>query len=237
MISISMMPEKPLSSPINSQPPILTPKPPKNTALKIVVIVLGVLMLIFAVMAGTLFGTSARAVATLEAAKKKANDKGHSDQKQADEENYKKQNESPFRSYTAPEIYGGFEIKFPKNWNGYVIESPNAQQQINLTVNPDFVKQIVGSDNVYGLHVILAKLSYDQTLKQHQDDVKQRKLKQNSVTVSGITGTRYEGKFDERHDGSTVVIPVRDKTIIISTDDKKYLPEYNQVLAQAHIVP
>jgi hypothetical protein len=233
-----MLPEGQSSE--NSNPAMTTvaKQPVRQGRAMIITVVLLVLVLLIETAALVMvYGASEKSKSILESARQKSYQQGQSDQKRADEERFELLNRSPYRSYKAPIIFGGFEIKFPKNWNVYSVENSNSPQQINLTAHPDFVKQVSGIDNVYALRVLLVRTPYDQMMKQHQDDVKQKKIKLSSITISGIEGSRYEGKFDGKHDGSTVLLPVRDKTIVIATDDKRFLPEFNQILTQANIVP
>lgn len=238
IISISMLPDTQPSENLNpASMPFAKQPVGRGKAVIIAIVLLAVVLVIETVALVVVYGASKRSKAILDSARQKSYQQGQSDQKRADEERFEILNQSPFRSYKAPVIFGGFEIKFPKNWNVYAVENSSASQQINLTAHPDFVKQVSGIDNAYALRVTLVRTPYDQLMKQHQDDVRQKKIKLSSVTVSGIEGSRYEGKFDGKHDGSTVLLPVRDKTVMIATDDKRFLSEFNQILAQAHIVP
>src|SRR5438045_1055561 len=70
----------------------------------------------------------------------------------------------------------------------------------------------------------------------YKDLVKQKKLTQKSVTVSGIGGTWLDGKFDSTHTGVIVLVPVRDKTLEFITDSHDYLNEFNQILSLSTIL-
>ncbi|HSX48125.1 MAG TPA: hypothetical protein VLF41_01305 [Candidatus Nanoarchaeia archaeon] len=182
-----------------------------------------------------LSATQARRTLTLE--KQKSFTEGQTSQKSSDDERYLQQNETPFRSYISPDIFGQMQVKFPKDWSGYVEQTVDGSPQINLILHPDFVKVLKGEDNPYAVHFQLLKQTYDSLTKAKEGDVKGGKLKLSTVSVSGISGSRYEGKYDSKHDGVTVLIPVRDKTVLFSTDDKKYLPEFDQILKQATVKP
>jgi hypothetical protein len=211
------------------------PVEPRHRVLVIGLVAFALLALTGASIYG--FISSSQAKSVLSQAKEKAYQAGQQAQKAEDEERFRISSQSPYRSYAAPGIYGGFEIKFPKNWSAHVVENEGGSPQVHLTLHPEFVKQVANQDNAYAARVQLSRTNHDQIVKQRQNEVKAGRLKQQSVSVAGIPSTRFEGKYDNKHDGVTVLVPVRDKTIIISTDDKKYLPEFDQILAQSKIVP
>lgn len=233
MISVSMNPEDLGSA------NYLAPEPPSATGGKWVVLAL----VFFLAAAGLTFVvfkqqlTVRQATTNLDAAKKQSFSDGQADQHQKDEQAFLQQSETPYKSYIAPEQFGGFTIKYPKNWSAYSEENLNATSQVNLVADPDLVKNVANQDNPHALHVMLIRATYADSVKQHAEDIKQNKYKMSDTTVSGIKGTMYTGKFDGKHDGFLVLLPVRDKTIAISTDDKKYSNEYNTVLAQSSITP
>ena len=173
----------------------------------------------------------------LSSAQQQAKSQGAQEQKKLDDDRYQQENETPYRSYIAPDTFGAFEIKFPKDWSGYVEENLTGSPQINLLLQPDFVSVIQNQDNAYATRVQLLEQTYDALTQSRQQEVQDGKLKMTTVTVSGITSARYEGKYDQKHDGIAVVIPVRDKVIVISTEDKHYQPEYEQILKLAKINP
>ncbi|MBW3538257.1 hypothetical protein KY386_02065 [Candidatus Parcubacteria bacterium] len=183
------------------------------------------------------FNTSQRATKTLQAATAESYEKGRQEQKEADRLQAEAEAKSPYRTYTAPGVYGGFEIKFPKNWNAYVVEGGSGATQLSLTLHPDFVRQLPGRDNAYATQVKLLREVYNNVLRRYDEPIRKRLVTKRTATVSGITATWLEGKVDGRHDGVAVIVPVRDKVMIFSTDDRRFLDSFQQVLAQAVITP
>ncbi|HSH31822.1 MAG TPA: hypothetical protein VK963_04125 [Candidatus Saccharimonadales bacterium] len=204
------------------------------TAALIVFLSFGVVL--FGALSVISFSASQRATTSLRAATGQSYDQGRKDQKAEDQAQAEAEAQSPYRSYIAPAVYGGFEIKFPKNWNAYVVENTSATP-LSLTLHPDFVKQLDGGDNVYATQIYLSRELYAAALRRYDEPLKKRLLTKRAVTVSGISGTWLEGKVDGRHDGVMVIVPVRDKVIKFSTDDKRFLDSFNQILAQAVITP
>jgi hypothetical protein len=217
--------------------PILTP--PKNGPAKlmpVLAVIFGLGTLVFGVLAVVNFNAKTLAERTKADEAKRAEERGKALGKAESEAFYKEQIETPFRRYTAPEFAGRFAVIFPKNWNVYSKEAENSTTQIELIAHPDFVIEVPG-DNAYALRVSLIKEPFTNRKKTYDDEIKNGKLKSENITVSGISGVRLTGKYDNKHDGVLVLIPVRDKTLTIATDDKKYLPEYEDILKKADIKP
>src|SRR5207244_1399268 len=74
---------------------------------------------------------SMQAISANNSAKSKASAAAvaaRNDQKKLDEAATTKQNESPFRTYTAPAEFGSFSVSFPKTWNFSVDQEPTGNQ-------------------------------------------------------------------------------------------------------------
>lgn len=220
-----------------TQTPIaIPPKANKNKLVGVIAVVFGVGTLVFGVLAVVSYSGLSRAERILEDSERRAEERGKSLGKAESEQYYKELIETPYRRYTAPDFAGRFAIVFPKNWNVYSKEAEGQSPQVNLIAHPDFIVELPG-DNAYALRVNLIKEPFAANKKKFDDEIKSGKLKSENITVSGISGVRLTGKYDNKHDGVLVLVPVRDKTISIATDDKKFLPEFEQILAKAQITP
>jgi hypothetical protein len=202
-------------------------------------IVFGIIALGFSITSVLAITDAQHSRSTLDSQKKTAYSSGQNDQKAQDAKDQLAANESPFRSYVASELFGNFEIKFPKNWNAYVVEDLSSTTQVNLTLQPDLVRLNGGQGkaNNYAFRALLIKTDSTTLNKTFADRIKNKKLTTKNVTVSGITATQYIGALDDTHNGIMTVVPVRDKSLELITDSTTdYLGEYNQILSQAVIV-
>lgn len=200
-------------------------------------LMLGLSTIIFAVLAVISFGTQQSATSTLNSAKSASYKQGQSDQQKTDQKATLVAGEQPFRDYRAPDFYGNFDLKFPKNWNAYVIEDQSSEVQVNLTLNPDAVKQVASTQvNKYAFRAKLINKPEANLLAEYTDLLKTKKVTQQPTSVSGIGGVWIDGQLDTHRNGVVVLIPVRDKTLEFITDTHDYLPEFNQILAQSTIV-
>jgi len=200
------------------------------------------IMTIAVLILGTLttleFSVATKAKADLKTAVSQAARQAKSDQKAADKTSQEKLSESPFRTYKAPVLLGGFEIKFPKNWSAYLIEDDNGSPQIDLALQPDFVaKSINGKQALYAAHIKFVRQATAELNTQYQAKVAAKQATASDVTVSQIKATQYRGKLDGQNESILVLVPVRDKTILIACEDLHYEPEFREILAQASIIP
>lgn len=198
--------------------------------------VLGLGAIVFAILTITFYNKASVATNTLEQQKADAVTKAKAEQQKADDEANTIANESPFRSYVAPVEYGSFEIKFPKNWSGWV-DHEQVGTQVNLVLNPDFVRRINSNDELAAAKVMLKQNNLDQTMSAFTSLVKRGTLKQTEITVSGQKGVDLTGSFSDKRTTREVIIPVRDKTIIFINENNRYASEFNEILAQSKIIP
>jgi hypothetical protein len=202
----------------------------------ILVVLLGLGTLVFGAMALIASQQAASATRTLSSQVAAAVAKASADQKKADDDATTKANESPYRSYVAPVSDGSFEIKFPKTWGAVVDEEPGGTQ-VSLTLNPDFFRKANGKDELVAAKVTLQEHDSTSFLGSYQNDVKSGRLHQNTTTISGQRAYDLTGTFSDKRTSHMVVVPVRDKVIVFVNENSKYSDEFNQILAQARIIP
>lgn len=200
------------------------------------VVLLGLGTVGFGVLSVTFSSQASKTKASLEEAKTKAADEAREAQKKADEENFTKLSNSPYRAYVAPEAYGSFVVNFPKLWSAKVVQQ-NSGTQIDLALNPDFISTINNVPKPLAAHVQLIQSSKDNFLKSYAGDITRGKIKQTNITVSGLPAFDLAGTFTSKLVIRMVVVPVRDKVIVYSIENNAYMAEFNQILAQTKIVP
>ena len=206
----------------------------------VLTIFLGVGMVLFGVLAIFAFRDNSYIHNNLSALNAKAAQEAAAKQKHADDLAQVKANEEPYRTYTADPVNGSFQLQIPKNWSLYAGNNTLQLAQLDLAANPNVVVVNGGSGavNTYAFHLQLRKQTAASISKTFENNIKKKILTSKGVTVSGIQGTWFEGTLDDqRHQGITVVIPVRDKTMIISTETRSYIDEFNKILATAKIIP
>ena len=209
--------------------------------LLVATIILGIFVVIFAGLFVNSYMTAQNVTknvnAKVAAGYKAGQQSGAKTQKETDAAAAKAAADNPYRSYVAPSAFGEFTVKFPKVWSSSVSENQNNSSQVILIAHPEFIKILPDNSVNYGLRVTLVNSPYATTKSSYDQQVKTKKAKASSVKVSGIDGTRYEGQYTSTKSGIAVLVPVRDKTIIFTTENAKYQPEFEQVLTQSTIKP
>ncbi len=144
------------------------------------------------------------------------------------------------RAYTAPDMAGSFRIDVPKSWS--LVVTPDASNNtITGIAMPDFVDTKLG---IYALQFALKEQDFEAAKKPFDKlasdpNPLKNKVKKEEVTVSGIKGIRYTGQLTAKiANGTAVLVPIRDKTFIIQTDDNtKYLAVYNAIVQNLSLKP
>jgi hypothetical protein len=223
-------------TPSSSSPFSSTPSGGRSPLIAIMVIILAVGTIGFGAATVYFGGRASTAMSTLNAQKAIAADNARADQKSLDLVDNTKANESPYRSYVAPEQYGSFNIKFPKDWSSSVDEEANGTQ-VQLIINPDFIRKTNGSDNPVAIRVVLIERTKDNFLSQYTSPIRYGTIKQVLTKVSSQPAYDLTGKFGNTSTIRMVVVPIRDKVLVFSTEDVKYASQFNEALAQATIIP
>jgi len=135
----------------------------------------------------------------------------------------------PLKDYAGPAAYGSVVIKYPKTWSAYIAEKSTGSPAIDGYFHPGFVPAV--SDKVsYALRLEVANMSYTQSLKRFDSDVKAGLVKATAYIPpkqQTVTGTRFEGKVGTDKTGVMVVLPMRDKTLMIWTESTDFINDFN----------
>ena len=214
-------------------PPLPAPHKPTNISL-ILIIILGIGTIGFGLASILAFGKAHTATATLNSSTANAARSAANTQKEADDKAAIVANESPYRTYTAPEAFGAFAISFPKNWNLTVDLEDNDQSQVDMQLHPDMVRTVNNKIDLLATRVTLVREQMSDYLARFTSN---KKISQTPVTVSGIAGMKLTGTFPDARTTTMIVVPVRDKSLVFTNEDTTYAAEFQTILAQAKINP
>lgn len=165
---------------------------------------------------------------------------GAAAQKALDEKTFAAEKNSDFRTYVAPDYAGSFRVNVPKSWS-IAVTPDDGGNTISALSSPDFVENKLDK---YALRFALVNKDIED-VKQPLDrltgekDPKKRKLNVEEITVSGIKGFRFTGQISSKiPNGTLVLVPLRDKTFSIQTDDNDlYLDVFNSIVANLSLRP
>jgi len=149
----------------------------------------------------------------------------------------------PNKTYTTPSDSGGVKIVYPKTWGAYVEENGQGGSPINGWFHPGFVPDKTTNDNIFALRVEVLEQPYATILEQYRIYIQQNQIVVQPfrpALVQSELGSRIDGKFEPTNpkiEGAVVLLPLRDKTLKISTQSTAYLADFNNVLANLTYVP
>jgi len=151
--------------------------------------------------------------------------------KEKDAEFLEKEKE-PNKEYKGPDAFGGVGVLYPKTWSAFVTEDDKGSAPIDGYFHPNFVPTIKPSSS-FALRVRVLNSPYATELKKFENDVKTGKVKVTAIVaqkVPGTTGSRLDGEIDNDKQGSLVMFPLRDKTLVISTEATQFLGDFNNII-------
>jgi len=159
-----------------------------------------------------------------------------------DQAAYDQQSKQPYSSFVGPATYGTVSFNYPKTWNAY-IDTTSSNEPINGYYYPGSVPG-VSSGTAYALRVELLTTDYGSTVS--------ALTASSSSTSSNLTATAYmpaklngvknalpgtllTGAIGQDNSGNSIngvmlVIPVRDKTLQISTQSQDFTADFNNVI-------
>jgi hypothetical protein len=201
----------------------------------LIMFILGAAVVVLAVVAGWASWQYYQERITVQEQIDAAVQEAKQEQKRKDEARFEEERKKPYRTYTAPQVFGAIEISFPKTWNVYVEDGTRGSPQIDLTMHPELVRVQEDGDHPWAFRLQLLDQLYEKATRTYRRDAGNGDLNANAITVSGIEGVRYEGKIRDEFEGSLVALPYRDKTILMWTESGRYESEFNTVLERADI--
>lgn len=146
----------------------------------------------------------------------------------------------PFKTYTGPSAYGSVSLTFPKTWSSYIDESAKGNIAVDGTLNPDYVPGINSGAGV-ALRLQVLNNQYSNTVRTYESSIKGGKAiskPYKSEKVPSAVGLRIDGEFLPQKKGSLVILPLRDKTLLVWTETDKYLGDFdNIILPNINFVP
>lgn len=156
------------------------------------------------------------------------------------EAEFKEREKEPLKTYTGSATLGSVVIKYPKTWSGYILETGRGSSPLEGYLHPNFVPA-TNSDTAFALHFEIVNDSYDEVLKDYDSEVSKGDVTVEPVKapkVAGVTGSRIEGLVERDKQGVTVLFPVRDKTLKITTESRDFVKDFDKIiLANLTFVP
>lgn len=141
------------------------------------------------------------------------------------------QEKLPNRTYKGPETYGSVSFKYPKTWSLYVDET-GGNTVLDVYGYP-LVVPSQRSEKAYALRVEILNTEYDAVIKKIQSKIEGGDLKAKSFRAENVPktlGLRVDGEIAPDITGAMVYLPLRDKTLQISTESPDFLKDFNNTI-------
>lgn len=149
-------------------------------------------------------------------------------QQKEDQAAFLEQEKLPTRKLTGPEELGGVAVDYPKTWSVY-IGNNGENNAYEAYLYPGAVPSTQGRV-AYALRVSVVNASYESTVANYTQKVKEGEIKAAAVKVNDADGVRLDGKFSETTQGSMVLFKVRDKTLKVYTENTSFVGDFDKII-------
>lgn len=159
---------------------------------------------------------------------------------EAKDKEFVEKEKSPYKTYKSPATYGAIEITYPKTWSA-MIDEAKGSTPINGYFHPGYVPG-PKSGQAFALRLEVIERPYDQVLSTYDSEAKKGSIKISpfkAKQVPSVLGARLDGEVERGFQGSAVLLPLRDKTIRLSTlSSGSFIKDFNEiVLAELNFTP
>jgi hypothetical protein len=135
------------------------------------------------------------------------------------EKEFLERSKSPYKKYKSPATFGAVEITYPRTWAAAVDEQGSSGALVNGYLHPDYVPG-PKSETAFALRLEVIERPYDEVLGRYDGDARRGLVKVSpfkAKRVPSVLGARVDGEVERDMRGSAILLPLRDKTIRLST--------------------
>lgn len=135
----------------------------------------------------------------------------------------------PLKTYSGPQAFGSLVIKYPKTWSSYVDDSSASGTPVDGFFYPGTVPSITASSSVFALRVQVLPQAYSEILRNLKGIQQIGKITVDAYalpSVPSVIGVIVNGQITPDKDVSMVILPLRDKTIEISTQGTLFRDDF-----------
>lgn len=141
---------------------------------------------------------------------------------------------NPLKPYTGPSSYGSINLLYPKTWSGYIDASGNGSVPFLALFHPNTVAAVSGNEGpAVALRIEVVEEEYNAVVKEREQKVEDGELTASAYAFPkqpDEVGIRFVGKITEELVGTEILMPLRDKTIIITTQTDQFLEDFNKYI-------
>lgn len=151
---------------------------------------------------------------------------------------------SPLKKYVGPASYGTVSVEYPKTWSGYISSNTSGSEPLVALFHPDYVPANSGNSNSsqpIALAVTVLNQTYDSVMTSKKSYTSSADVTAAPYVLPKMpnqVGMKISGKIDNNYNGTQVILPLRDKTLVITTQTDQWLNDFNTyILPNITFVP
>jgi hypothetical protein len=161
-----------------------------------------------------------------------AAEKAVEETKASEQIKYAEEAKNPLKTFVGPSAYASATLQYPKTWSAYVLEA-SSSTPLDAYFHPDFVPNVGDNDNAYALRMQIVSKSYNTVVDNFDGEVKQNKVTATPYSlpkVPSVTGIRLTGQITTKKQGSMVILPVRNVTLMVWTESTESIPDLDNII-------
>lgn len=134
----------------------------------------------------------------------------------------------PYRDYKGLASLGSIAFKYPKTWS---ISQKDSDSELSLIAHPLVIS--TNEKSLYALRVEVVGQAYSGLARQQDGNVKKGTVKATPYAlpkIPNVVGIRFDGQLTQDKKGSVILLPMRDKTIRISTENPDFRGDLDKII-------
>jgi hypothetical protein len=148
---------------------------------------------------------------------------------------FQTEKETAIASYRSEDLFGNFYFEYPKVWFTNALQEQGGTPEFQFMGDPSLIMIRGDAYTRVALRVQVFATPYQQKLDEirGENNTDTTKLKETEIKITGLKGIKFTGRTEQVKDKnvSFCVFPLRDKSIVIGTDDiDTFSKQYQNVL-------
>jgi len=139
---------------------------------------------------------------------------------------------SPYRTFaTGSSTSGNLTFQYPKTWSAYASSNDSKTDILNAYFYPEVIPSL--DKTSFPLRVEVTSQNYSDALKGFSTAINNGTITATAFRaekVQDVLGTKLSGQLEKEKTGTLVILPLRDKTIKIWTENSAYAEDFNKVV-------
>lgn len=136
----------------------------------------------------------------------------------------------PYKTYQGPEQFGSVVLQYPKTWSAYVAAGNSVGDSLDGYFHPDVVPAVNAPGSTFALRVEVIDNPYSSVVSQYESAEGVTAAPYALPKVPKVVGVKLQGQIDNEKRGTKVVLPIRDKTLVIYTESESFNDDFNNII-------